>query len=113
MLRTLGFNYEQTLLSLHINTTPMNWLSGNPLDQGDPSQAGGFSFSLIAFICIFIVVIWALWGFFTRVLPDLIKLKTLMELKLWFKKFWNGLVSVIIIASLLGGVGIILYRFGL
>ena len=51
----------------------MNRLGGNPLDQGEPGQAGGIPFSLIAIIFIIVLVGAGLWFFMTDLLPNLFK----------------------------------------
>jgi hypothetical protein len=91
----------------------MNRLGGNPIDQGDPGQAGGIPFSLIAILCIILLVLAGLWIFITNQLPNLVKVKSLKDLKIWIKEFWGGLLFVIIGGLLLGLIALLLAQIGL
>lgn len=91
----------------------MNSLGGNPLDQGEPGQAGGIPFSFIAIVCILLLIGAGLWFFITDLLPDLFKVRSWNALKVWLKEFWGGLLSVIIFGSILAFIAFVLYKIGL
>ena len=90
----------------------MNRLGGNPLDQGEPGQAGGIPFSLIAIIFIIVLVGAGLWFFMTDLLPNLFKVKSLSDLKVWIREFWGGLSFVIICGSILALIAFLLFKIG-
>ena len=88
-------------------------LGGNPLDQGEPGQAGGIPFSLIAIVCIILLVGAGLWFFMTDLLPNLFKVKSISDLKVWTKEFWGGLSFVILCGSILALIAFLLFKIGL
>ncbi len=91
----------------------MIYLGGNPLDKGEPGQAGGIPFSLIAIILIIVLVGFGLWGFMTELLPNLIKVRSLTDLKVWIKELWGGLLFITICGSILALIAFLLFKIGL
>lgn len=87
--------------------------SGNPLDQGDPAQAGGISFSLFAIILLVLLAVWGFWRFITVHFLDLFKIRSLTQVRIWLKQTWETLFAVIIFGSVLAILALFLYKLGL
>ena len=91
----------------------MKFLGGNPLDQGDPGQAGGIPFSFLAILLLILLVGAGLWIFVTEQIPELFKVRNSENFKKWFKEFSGGVLAVLLFGSILALIAFILHRIGL
>jgi hypothetical protein len=60
-----------------------------------------------------VLVGFGLWTFMTELLPNLLKIRSLSDLKAWIREFWGGLLFTTICGSILALIAFLLFKIGL